>query len=292
MTRQEGDIIREVMKEYERQGIDAIYALDSSEDDTLGIIRESPIVRYAATDREAGVDRSTIADGARQLLFERAVQEHGWDNWFFSLAGDEIYHCSIREVAARTDPSQYRLLYTLGCTFLLHGSEAATIDQEDPVISIQERRRWHFFFRQEPRAFHGEAGMAFDAKEKRRNYPHWQGDSERAGQPDVKYGISPHMLFVKNYPARSPEQWRWRIADRRDRDWAPPYAPFLPGLYIHHLKDVWQNWYNPDVFYSPLQRLEEDGRFHLYVRHDGLWDRIPGSETFRGTPLPEPEAPS
>lgn len=272
MAKDEADVIQEVLDEAARQGIGSVYAL-CGDQATLDIVRDHPSTDFAILDSEAP---QPVTDGARGLLYNQAVKDHGTGHWMFALHGDEIFHGSVPRTLGAIDTSKHNILYALQATFVFHESERATIDEEDETASVQDRRRWCFFCYREPRAFFNAPGMHYDPGLKRRVYPYWDPD-------DGGWRIAPQLLFVKNYPARTPEQFRARIKDRVERDWAPPYERFLPRLFINTLGDAMPDADNPDIYAGPLQRF--DGAFHLHEKTDHFWDAIPGSEAFRGAPI-------
>jgi len=278
-ARDEEDIIEEVMIEYEKQGFDAIYVICGGDDKGMEIIKKFKTVRWIRHESEFGLDGYSVTDGkVHQLMLDEVVKDYGYGNWVFMLNADEIYHNSIRDTINKIDTNKYNLLYTLMTTFVFHESERQTLDSEDLKESIQKRRLWYFFCRKEPRAFFNSQGMAYDVTEKRRMYPHWENDT--------KWYIADVLLLMKNYPARTLEQFIKRANDRWDRDWAPPYKSFLPKVFINHESEVFPDWYNPDVFPGPFQKF--DGKFHLYKCMDFMWDLVVGSEKFRGEPIPNP----
>jgi len=243
LTRNEEDIIGEVMEEYSRH-FDAILAFDSSDDRTLEIIKSFPNVKYAISEKESRLPREYIRDGIRQLLLDKAQKMFGHDGWMFSIQGDEIFHGDLKAFVETVGPSGNRL-NCLVAYFVLHTSERESVYKEDRSLPVQQRRLFYFMTFPENCGFKNEKGLYFDFSEHMRIIPH-------GPTPPVWPAT---MIIRKHYPMRDPEQWRMRIKDRVERGWQPNYEG-IP-IFIDNPRQIHREGY----VYTGIERF--DGTFKL-----------------------------
>jgi hypothetical protein len=153
LSRDDGDIIEEVMTEYCRH-FDVIYALDSSTDGSLDVIRSYDKVVYAVHEDELGIKTAQLRDGVRQVLLEKIHAEYGGDGWIFAIHTDEIYHiadmafvmrCAVEEGANH--------ISCLPAHFVLHVSEEGTPGVQVLQGRVQDSRLWYFFAQCESAGF-------------------------------------------------------------------------------------------------------------------------------------------
>ncbi|MDI6788133.1 MAG: glycosyltransferase family 2 protein, partial [Planctomycetota bacterium] len=211
LTRNEDDIITEVMTEYEKQ-FDVIFALDNSDDNTFEIIKSFKNVVWAKTEKELGISATFLKDGIRQIVLSAIQDRYGYDGWIFPIHGDEIYHGSIAELLETTE-NKYMMVNCLIAHFVIHESEKDSIHTEDQSLSIQERRKWYFMGQCEHCGFKNQKGLYYNFFEHMRVYPH---------------GIYPQMvanrvIIRKHYNLRSPKQTIQRVKDRLERGYQPAY---------------------------------------------------------------------
>lgn len=246
VTRNEADVIKEVMEEYSKH-FDAIFAFDSSDDGTFEIIKSFPNVVYAGKDLFLKEGPPIIKDGIRQVLLEKAQKMFGYDGWIFSLQGDEIFHGDVRAFVESAGEGVNRL-NCLVAYFIMHTSERETVHYEDCSLPVQDRRLFYFLTFPENCAYKNEKGIYFDLYEHMRIIPH--GGSEPVW--------SDTMIIRKHYPMRDPFQWVLRRQDRVQRGWQPNYDG-IP-TFISDPREIHREGH----VYSDIMKF--DGTFHLGER--------------------------
>lgn len=100
MVAYEDDILEEVLARHE-EIVDVFYALDGTVPSTDSERIISASAKCAAYTRDADLRPTygdTPRDGWRQHLYEQAVAEHGYENWFALLHGDEVWTFDPRDV--------------------------------------------------------------------------------------------------------------------------------------------------------------------------------------------------
>lgn len=248
LTRNEGDVIKEVMTEYSKH-FDAILAFDSSTDETLEIIRSFPKVVYTLSENDSGIPSRFVKDGVRQLLLQKAQDMFGYEGWIFSLHGDEIFHGDIMKyvTAIEADGNRGNCLIAY---FVIHESERESIYKEDRNLPIQSRRLFYFITFPENCCYKNEKGLFFNPMRHMRVIP---------------YGPSPaihsdKMIIRKHYPMRSPEQWESRVEDRVSRGWQPNYKG-IP-TFISNPRQI----HREGAIYTPIKKFE--GNFDFLTKND------------------------
>ncbi|MEN3337126.1 MAG: hypothetical protein V7647_802 [Acidobacteriota bacterium] len=101
MVSHEDDILEAVVAAHE-EIVDVFYVLDGTtpNDVSRRICEASPKCGGYLTDAELPRPPYTEKPvcGYRQSLYEAAVADHGWDNWFLILHGDEVWTCDPRDI--------------------------------------------------------------------------------------------------------------------------------------------------------------------------------------------------
>ena len=256
LSRDDGDIIEEVMTEYCKH-FDTIYCLDSSTDNSLEVIRSYDKVKYAVHESELGIHTPELRDGARQLLLPRIQADVGTEGWIFPIHTDEIYH--IRDMGHLMKCAETEGANQISCLpahFVLHPEEKGTPGVERLAELVQESRLWYILAQCESAGFQNQAGI------------HWNLGEHMKVLPDGldRLDTCSRIFIRKHYNLRTESQARKRIADRLATGWQPAYKRFDDNLYVSKATDL------TSVVYSELQRYE--GTFLFLPEHMGWWKRI------------------
>jgi len=199
----EVDIIDEMMAA-NRRGVDAIFALDGSDDGTYERLRRYPEVALVLRD-EAVAGAGKVRDHHRQALLDAARERYGQGHWYTLMHADEIFHDDPRAVAAAAERQGARLVNWAVMQFFLHPEDAG----QDESLPVQTRLRWYSPFWVEVRQFRDRPGAAYRNGEHGRVFP--RGTGRRP------YG---RMPIVKHYPYRTEAQARQRLRVMADRGFA------------------------------------------------------------------------
>ncbi len=200
LTYNEVDIIDEML-EANAGGVDAILALDGSDDGTAERLAAHPAVALLL--RDADVAPGTrVRDYHRQALLDVARQRYGPGHWYTLMHADEIFHDDPRAVSVDAERQGARIVNWAVMQFFLHPDDRP-VDLEVPV---QERVRWYSPFWVEVRQFRDRAGARYRPGEHGRVFPRG-------------VGVLPYrrMPILKHYPYRSPEQAAARLGSRAER---------------------------------------------------------------------------
>lgn len=108
MCADEDDILERTLA-HNAEFVDCFYALDGTADSgAAGICLSNP--KCASYTRDVDVlYKGPPRDGWRQVLLEKAYADHGHDNWFVLLHGDELWETHPAENVGRFDAYTYRL---------------------------------------------------------------------------------------------------------------------------------------------------------------------------------------
>lgn len=252
-TRDEEDIIAEVMEEYSKH-FDAIYCLDSSNDRTPDIIRSFKIVKWMATDKDFSIPLTQLRDGKRQFLLSKVQDDFGYDGWIFSLQGDEIFYGDIEKIVIFAENEKANVINCLPAQFVIHISEKDTIEDEDAKISIQQRRLWYFFAFCENAGFKNRDGLYYNLFEHMRTIPHGFYPIQTCSK----------VIIRKHYNMRSIKQIRDRIEDRIASGWQPNYKNLKDNFFISEPRQI----FTDGEIYSGIQKF--DGTFRFDKEHESL----------------------
>lgn len=202
LTYNEVDVIEESLARNAPM-VDAIFALDGSDDGTAAVLAAHPKVELLLRDDDV-VDRAAgerVRDWHRQRLLDAVAERYGSGHWITLLHGDEILHDDARAVATAAEAQGAARVNWAAMQFFLHPDDAPF----DPALPVQERVRWYSPLWVEVRQFR--TGP-------RTRYRRVHGRVVPDG-----VGIFPYrrMPIVKHYPYRTPEQARRRLAAMRAR---------------------------------------------------------------------------
>jgi glycosyltransferase involved in cell wall biosynthesis len=193
MTYNEADIIEEVM-EANRHTVDAIFALDGSDDGTDEILRQYKEVELILKYKD--VTSGPVRDHHRQVLLEAAHQRYGFGHWFTSMHGDEIFHDNPRKIAEQADRQGASRVTWAAMQFFMHTSDKP-LDTTKPV---QGRLRYYSPFWLEVRQLKSSA---------RTHYK--DGVHGKVIPKGVGWWPFSKVPIYKHYSYRTPEQMQRRL---------------------------------------------------------------------------------
>lgn len=199
MTYNEADIVEEMLR-HNGPGVDAIFALDGSDDGTAELLAAHPLVRLVLRDEDVAPG-GRVRDHHRQALLDAARAAYGHGHWYTLMHGDELFHDDPRQVAAAAREQGARRVNWAAMQFFLREGEP-----HDPAAGVQENVRWYSPFWVEVRQFRDNPGAHYREGEHGRVFPHGVGL-----MPYLK------MPILKHYPYRSEEQARARLAAMQGR---------------------------------------------------------------------------
>jgi len=219
MIAHENDILGAVLHEHDKIA-DAIYVLDGTVPSTHSwqMCHANGKCVYYAHDRQ--LPRPPYperpVDGYRQFLLERAYRDHGRDNWFLLLHGDEVWTFDPRDVVAE-HPGADGFIFPLPCYFPREG------EKWDYDVHPLEQLRWNLGPGwPELRMFRGGEHVGFDPESHFNTTPHGISSIVRDGRQ------------IKHYPYRSPAVQRER-AERHRR------TGFDPDNYQHVEQEIFSS---------------------------------------------------
>jgi hypothetical protein len=213
MVSHENDILGRVLAEHSKI-VDAFYVLDGTipSDVSEAICRSFDKCAGYTTDSE--LPRPPYPElttcGYRQWPYEQAVADHGTDNWFLELHGDEVWTFHPSE-AITAHPGADGFIFPLPFYF----SRDPWDDNRHPFDQL----RWHM----EPgwpefRMFKGNPNVGFD--------PAQHFNTQPAGLHHVVHAGFP----IKHYPYRSPTVQRERALVHQRTGFDPDnYQHILDG---------------------------------------------------------------
>src|SRR3990172_8270292 len=236
LSKDDRDIIEEVMTEYSKQ-LDSIFCIESSDDDSLDVIRSFPNVEYAVHARELGIEVSHLKDGVRQFLLSHIQDRYGYDGWIFPIQSDEIYAGELANLVHHANATSANVLNALVAQFVIHRDEAGT-NFAPGGRSIQDMRRWYFFGQCEVAGFKNQPGIYYNLFEHMRVLVHGLHPVATCGRVVVR----------KHYNMRTPQQLASRIADRLKTGWQVAYAALIDDPFVDNPLQV----INAGVPCSPL----------------------------------------
>ena len=189
MTYNEADIIQEVMDANERY-FDIIYVLDGSDDGTDDILRKYKNVKYILKDQQLFPKRK-VSDGARQFLLEKAQEEYGCnEGWFTLLHGDEIFVDDPNIIAERADKKKSEIInwHVLNFFWSINQKDQGI----DPKKPLTEQMKYYHPGGLEVRQFKNKPNIFYNLNQIYRVLP---------------YGLKlkPYLDYpiLKHYPVRS-----------------------------------------------------------------------------------------
>lgn len=227
MINEENDILADVLRTHEWI-VDGFYVLDGTtpNDESRRICEASQKCARYSTDQEAqGVYGGKPRDGWRQLIYEQAAGDHGSDNWFLLLHGDEVWTFDPHEVV-QAKPSADGFVFRL--PFYFPREEDGWDDTRPPL----EQLHWHLSPGwPEFRMFRGGPNVHFD--------------------PGQHFDVTPRGLTnivrcdmqIRHYPYRSPRSQHARAFATFDPDnyrFGPPLwtDEMIANAYCEHHREL------------------------------------------------------
>jgi len=251
VTRNEEDIIAEVMEEYSKH-FDAIYCLDSSDDRTPEIISSFKVVKWIVKDKDLGIPSAQLKDGKRQFLLSKTQDDFGYEGWIFSIQGDEIFYGDIEKIVVFAENEKANVINCLPAHFVIHPSEKDIIEGEDTKIPIQQRRLWYFLALCENAGFKNQAGLYYNLFEHMRTIPHGFQPMRTCSK----------VIIRRHYNMRSIKQIKDRIEDRVSSGWQPNYKHIKDNFFISDPRQICIG----GPIYSAIQKF--DGEFKFAKEHE------------------------
>ncbi len=219
--------------------LDCFYVLDGTQPNTASerICCAHPKCAGYTTDAELPrppYPENSI-DGYRGFLLQQAVAEHGHDNWFVILHGDELWDTDPRQLAQAGDDDGY--VFDLPFYFPRAG-EPWDYDKH-PLDQL----RWNLGPGwPEFRLFKGNEGVHYHPGQYMNTMPQGIGGAVQTN------------LTIRHYPYRSPEVQRARTQQHQR-------TQFHPTNYAHILE-------RDEVYWTDemIEREQADARFRVLKR--------------------------
>ena len=203
MVNEENDILQRTLA-HNAEFVDCFYALDgtipewTSRDIVAG---HEKCARYWHENDLPEWIEPDVCDGTRGWLHDNAVSDHGPDNWFLLLHGDELWTQDPREITRRINRQRVAVVYNLPF-FIPRDGEPWDYDTH-PIDQLhwQLGPGWP-----EVRMFRGAPGVRY--------------------RPDQHFNVTPDGIElmwyadapILHYPYRSPEQQAKRAQVTFDPD--------------------------------------------------------------------------
>lgn len=203
MVNEENDILQRTL-DHNAEFVDCFYVMDGAcSDKSLRTYRTEKCYGYWQ-DADVRDDRrypDQPCDGYRGFLLDEAIRDHGPDNWFLLLHGDEIWTQDPREITSRINRQRVAVVYNLPF-FIPRDGEPWDYDMH-PLDQL------HWMLGPgwpEVRMFRGAPGVRY--------------------RPDQHFNVTPDGIElmwyadapILHYPYRSPEQQAKRAQVTFDPD--------------------------------------------------------------------------
>ncbi|HYK80268.1 MAG TPA: hypothetical protein VEU95_11600, partial [Micropepsaceae bacterium] len=236
MSRDEEDIIEEVLRSWRRYDI-PVLAIDDSSDRTFEILNSYDHVRAFRQRSFFPNDEKGAINWVLNPMLDVMRSTFGADCWALIGHADEIWYHSPRKIVAAMETEGAERLVARMCNHLLHPSDsvnfdASTGDWRPAVRDLPPALRtpWYTAHWLEERGFQDRPGYVL---------PRDGRLTPEAAQGPV---FSRHPL-IQHHSIRNPLQAVRRARDRVEREFQPAYAPY------YDRKDL------GDVFYSGFPAL-------------------------------------
>ncbi|HET6638589.1 MAG TPA: hypothetical protein VFH82_07405 [Gemmatimonadota bacterium] len=214
MINAEDDILADTLR-VNAKLVDAFYVLDGTQpnDTSRAICRSFDNCHDYLTEADMSDGwGERPRDGWRETIYQMAAADHGYDNWFLLLHGDEVWTFDPRAVTARW-PNADGFGFRLPFYFPI---EADGWDDSRPAL---EQLRWRLGPGwPEFRMFRGSQHVHYDRRQHFDTQPH--------GLTNVAWTD----LEIRHYPFRSPETQRARARRHEETGFDPDnYRHILDG---------------------------------------------------------------
>ena len=230
MTKNEADIIEEVLLRYEVEEI-PVFIMDDSDDGTYDILKQYNNVDVFRQEKVYGRNVTGSGDWMFQAVLSRKREMIGTGNYVIIGMGDEIwYHNPVRAIwDMETENASVCIVHS--CQFFLHKNDMEKWDflkkrWKEPYDKMTNRERLHWY----SPGYIAERRIFFD--DGTGYYPKGCGfDPLPQGVAWKQYTKNP---IVMHFPMRNPTQVLERAKDRVERD----YQPFYHHSYNKKPEDV------------------------------------------------------
>ncbi len=233
LTYNEVDVIAETLAA-NTPGVDAVFALDGSDDGTYDVLASHPKVVGLLRDEDVAGAGGRVRDHHRQALLDAARERFGFGHWYTLMHGDEVFHDDPRRVVALAERQGATVVNWAAMQFFLHVSD----EGKDETGPVQERVTWYSPFWVEVRQFRCRPQAAYRVGEHGRVVPRGVGRRTLDRLP-----------VLKHYPFRSREQAARRLGAMSDRGFSGSDVAAA---------EVYRERYEPR--YRQVRRF--DGSFH------------------------------
>ena len=203
MIREENDILERTLS-HNLEFVDVVYAAFGDKDAGDILFNrpwDKPVHSFSDAYVAAQGWPEQPCDGYRGFLLEEAIRNHGHDNWFLLLHGDELWTQDPREITSRITRDRVAVVYNL--PFFLPREGEPWEDDIHPLDQLH----WHLTPGwPEVRMFREASGVRY--------------------QPNQHFNVTPDGIEflwyadapILHYPYRSPEQQAKRAAVTFDPD--------------------------------------------------------------------------
>jgi hypothetical protein len=217
MTKDEADIIEEVLEVYKTSNIQ-IVAMDDSDDGTYDILKSFSNVTVFRQEDEYGRNTKGSGDWMFQAILDRKRKLFGINNFVFLAMGDEIYYHDPVKILYDMEIEEATVCIVHSCQFFMHISDKQKWnfnkqEWKNKDLKTSERLLWYSpGYAEERRIFWDAGNCYYDKNQHYRPLP--------LGIYERHYSKKP---IIKHYPNRAPKQVLARAKDRVEREYQPFY---------------------------------------------------------------------
>jgi hypothetical protein len=220
MSRDEEDIIEDVLLSWRRHDI-PVLAIDDSSDRTFEILQSYDHVKAFHQRSFFPNDEKGPIDWVLNPMLEVMRSTWGPDCWALIGHADEIWYHSPRKIVRAMESEGAERLVSRMCNHLLHPSDAANFDfeagewrPEVRELPLALRTPWYTAYWLEERGFLDRPGYKLPL------------DGGRLTPEDARGPVFSRHPLIQHHSIRNPIQAVRRARDRVQREFQPAYAPY------------------------------------------------------------------
>jgi len=226
MTRNEADIIEEVLASWRRLAI-PILALDDSDDGTLDLLRRDPNVFALRQTDICGRRSSGSVHWMYQVLLDEKRRRFGHDTWVLISLGDEIWYHHPLKIVRDMEREGAVILRCRMCNHLLHPEDRDRWDFDrgawrEPFASWARVDRVPYYTAHwfESRGFLDRPGLTY------RIWPAWTRRDAGVLPKNLRGREYSRHPLIRHHSVRDPVQAIARAKDRVERGFQEAYRPY------------------------------------------------------------------